>query len=686
MRTSLFCAVLLCGSLAGTAPAAAQSRGFQLNRFEPTPAGEWSFFVDHPWYSSQRYFAAGLTFNYGHNPLIIGMASSDGAFTAQGALIAHQLIGHVDLAGSVLDRLLFSVSLPVTLLERGDDATAGRFGVALVSTAAVGDPRLGVMFRMYGDPYRDAFSLNLGAYLWAPINGSYTFPEQTGDQGVRFMPKIVLGGLSHRVLWSFTGGFYYRPRAALGALPQGLGNSVGPELQLGFALAYADTKRRFSIGPEILVHTDALDGNAFRVQHTNLEALLGIHTNIARVFQISAAGGVGVLRGAGTPDARALLRLAYAPIRKEVPKDRDKDGVPDAEDACPGKPGLRTGNPDTNGCPVLPDGDQDGVFDAQDLCPEEPAGKSPDPERPGCPLADRDGDGITDNNDQCVSEPAGLRPDMTKPGCPVRDSDADGVFDDEDQCPAIPAGPNKSATRKGCPDTDRDADGIFDGEDQCPTEPIGLSPDPQRRGCPLPDRDRDQAPDAVDACPDQPGALSPDPKQNGCPGLVEVKADQIVIKEQVFFATNKATVLKKSFALLDAVAYTMKTLPSIKKVRVEGHTDNKGKAERNTALSEQRASSVMQYLIDKGVASERLQAKGFGPTQPIADNKSGAGRAANRRVDFRILEPPQAGAATTPSAQGQPAPAPTVNPAPQPAPDADAGSSKSSKKRRHRKR
>ena len=76
--------------------------------------------------------------------------------------------------------------------------------------------------------------------------------------------------------------------------------------------------------------------------------------------------------------------------------------------------------------------------------------------------------------------------------------------------------------------------------------------------------------------------------------------------------------------------------PQVKKVRIEGHTDNTGAADFNTKLSQGRAKAVRDYLVKKGVAADRLEAKGFGPTQPIGDNKTAAGREANRRVEFEI--------------------------------------------------
>jgi OOP family OmpA-OmpF porin len=112
-----------------------------------------------------------------------------------------------------------------------------------------------------------------------------------------------------------------------------------------------------------------------------------------------------------------------------------------------------------------------------------------------------------------------------------------------------------------------------------------------------------------------------------------------VILKQVFFATNKDTILKTSYPVLDAVATALKAFPHIKKVRVEGHTDNQGKADYNTDLSDRRAKSVMAYLIVKGVEATRLDAKGYGPSKPLADNKTVKGRSLNRRVDFLIVDP-----------------------------------------------
>ena len=664
--------LLLLGLLAGlfmSHSSQAQNRGFQINRYEPTAAGEWSFMVDHPWYSSMRYFAAGITLDYAHNSLIFGLVRPDGSLTQRQSILTHQLTGHIDLAGSFLDRVLITASLPITFLERGD--ASNLTSVTAASGAYVSDPRIGAMVRIFGQPYGSAVSLSAGGQLWVPLRAfTDSIPEQGSDKQVRGLLRLALGGLSHHVLWSATLGTLIRSQAQLGdpnEISDPTGRTATHELQIGGAVAYADLERRFSIGPEIAVAT-AMSDKIFRQYSTSLEILGGIHYNIASLIDIGVAGGAGILRQPGTPDARVLFRLAYAPMRKPAPTDRDHDGVADKEDRCPDEPQGPTPDPERPGCPAR-DRDNDGVYDSEDRCPDTARGPHPDPNRPGCPASDRDGDGVFDPQDQCPDTAQGQTPDPARPGCPASDRDGDGVFDPQDLCPDQPQGKLPDPARPGCPAGDKDGDGVLDPEDLCPETPAGGMPDPNRRGCPTPDRDRDLVPDALDACPDQPGAPDPDPKKNGCPTkLIEVRSGQIIIKQQVFFDYKKDTIQKKSFPLLQAVADTLNTLPQIKKVRIEGHTDNIGGPDYNLGLSTRRAQSVMRWLVAHRVDSGRLLAEGYGETRPIADNKTKEGQAKNRRVDFIIIDPPQEGSQMSAPAQVTPAATPAPTQATQEAP------------------
>jgi outer membrane protein OmpA-like peptidoglycan-associated protein len=117
----------------------------------------------------------------------------------------------------------------------------------------------------------------------------------------------------------------------------------------------------------------------------------------------------------------------------------------------------------------------------------------------------------------------------------------------------------------------------------------------------------------------------------------EVTQEQIKLKEKVEFQTDSAVLADSSKGLLDEVVQVMKDHPEIEHVRVAGHTDSEGKRKHNQKLSDERAASVKQYLVDHGVAADRLSSKGYGQDRPIADNKTEAGRAENRRVEIHIL-------------------------------------------------
>lgn len=119
--------------------------------------------------------------------------------------------------------------------------------------------------------------------------------------------------------------------------------------------------------------------------------------------------------------------------------------------------------------------------------------------------------------------------------------------------------------------------------------------------------------------------------------LVKIVENKIQVKQQVHFATNKATILADSYLLLDQVIDAI-IRANLKRTRVEGHTDNVGGKERNKKLSVERAQSVMDYLVKNGIDPKKVEADGFGDTRPVAPNLTARGRELNRRVEFVILE------------------------------------------------
>ena len=308
------------------------------------------------------------------------------------------------------------------------------------------------------------------------------------------------------------------------------------------------------------------------------------------------------------------------------PMDSDGDGVPDYLDMCPNTPSAAYGLIDTLGCPL--DTDSDGVYDYLDLCPNTPIEARGYVDANGCTL-DSDGDGVPDYLDQCPNTPVEARGYIDERGCPL-DSDGDGVYDYIDECPNTPAEAVGFVDERGC-ELDSDGDSVPDWKDQCPNTPVEARGYIDSVGCEL-DTDGDGVPDWKDECPTVAGL----DYNKGCP---EVKKEiRNLLKKAmqgIQFETGKAIIKPVSFPLLNQIAqHFVENTNFI--IEVQGHTDNVGKEDYNLKLSDARANSVMEYLVKQGVPQERISAKGYGLTRPIEDNKTKAGRAKNRRVEFDI--------------------------------------------------
>jgi OOP family OmpA-OmpF porin len=248
-------------------------------------------------------------------------------------------------------------------------------------------------------------------------------------------------------------------------------------------------------------------------------------------------------------------------------------------------------------------------------------GKKPLPPPPA-PI-DSDGDGLTDDIDQCPVAPAN-----TPDGCPIPDTDGDGVLDNVDECPQ-----QAGTLANGCPDLDPDKDSVLLPEDKCP-DVVGIPPD----GCPDPDPDKDGIPLPDDKCPDQPETVNNYDDRDGCPDEIPevVKKFTGVIKG-IQFDFGKSTIRKQSYQLLNDAAKVLTDHPTLR-LEISGHTDHIGTRERNLELSSARAESVKEYLVAQGIEASRLVTRGAGPDEPVADNKTKAGQAENRRIEFKMIQ------------------------------------------------
>ena len=447
------------------------------------------------------------------------------------------------------------------------------------SGATTGDIGLGALVPILA-PNAKAPGFAARAGLRLPTGGDYT-----GAAGAQLALAAVAGGHADRLGWNANLGVALGGGEQLGDLD--LGNSLDPGLGLNLRVADA-----MLVGAEVTSKLTLAGGlGPFNKNPTegHLYAQYGGKHGIAA----TAGAGTGLVAGVGAPDLRLFLLLSYHTEGVPPVYDHDADGILDESDAC-----------------VLEAEDVDGFQDED-----------------GCPDLDNDQDGLLDTADQCPRQPEDMDSFKDEDGCPDPDNDGDRVLDSEDECPAEPG----TVATRGCPDAD--ADEVVDSVDMCISEPGPAS----TRGCP--DADGDRVPDKADACPNEPADPRIDPaRSDGCPSKVVVGRNRIEILEKIQFETGKSKIRSVSFGLLDLIVKVLQDYPDIRLVEVAGHTDNTGPEATNMKLSQARAEAVMVYFAQHGVDASRLVARGYGPSRPLADNGSDEGRAANRRVEFVILE------------------------------------------------
>ncbi|MEP7123802.1 MAG: OmpA family protein [Byssovorax sp.] len=594
---------LALGALAltvGTRAAHAQ-QGFSIARFSPSPAGDRLLSIPSPYAAGEPLIEgfplhAALYVDYAHDPLVLRGATSG---QDRGAIVSDQAIFHLAAAMALAGRVTFDIDVPLAF-QAGSAPSGKGYSFAAPAGAAVGDVRLGARFTILGK-YFDRFQLAASISVLVPSGDPAAY---AGDGGGRVAPQIIAGGRFDRLVWSSAVGVIAGPKHVFANITQGttLTWGAGAGVLLG-------ESRLLQIGPEL---TGSVTLDDVQSRTTSVELLLGARRRFAGNFEVGLGAGVGLSRGVGTPNFRAVGLLAYSPEVLDKRPDRDHDGIADGDDACPDVPGDVDGDPAKNGCPdrkraLLGDRDFDGVPDVEDACPASPGNPSPDPRQNGCPPTPRDADG-------------------------------DGVRDAEDACPTVVGPPDPDPSKNGCPlpPKDSDGDGIPDLRDACPDSPGKASPDPAQNGCPG-DQDGDGIRDDRDACPAEKGPVTADPTTTGCPKEVRVTGEAIVLLHQVEFDTGTAKIRRGSAGILDEVAGVLRQHAEIAAAEVQGHTDNRGDEKLNTALSQARAEAVQKALIKRGIDAARLSAKGYGPTRPAFANLTTEGRQKNRRVEIKIL-------------------------------------------------
>jgi len=521
-------------------------------------------------------------------------------------LVADRVGGTVSASWTLGRRVGLSLELPFVVHQARPSASPAVSVVPLqgLTTTLAGDLRVSGRYGLLRAA-RHHVDLAVDLAVTAPTGGAVDY---AGEAGWTAAPGLAVSKAIDPRL-----GIAANVGATLREESVRFGRSIGSEAAYGIGVrwraASAPAAVQLALGGFVpLSSSDA----SFEAP---LECLAGGTYRLLSRLELFGGAGAGLLKGWGVPDWRVFAGIRAAP--RPLTPDADGDGIDDDLDLCPDAAGPS----DARGCPVPDrdrDGDSDGVADRWDACP---AAAGP-PENRGCPDTDIDADGIVDRLDGCAAAPG---PTENK-GCPDTDADGDGIIDRLDEC----RGRAGLAAFKGCPEPDADGDGIPDSSDACPKE----AGPREAKGCAIRDTDGDGVPDHLDACPGEAGPAN----EKGCPAkaMVVETARGIETSETVRFLVASDIIGRESFPLLDRLAEFLRLKPV--RIRIEGHTDQEGKADYNLDLSRRRAAAVLRALADRGVPSERMTSEGFGASRPLSSDRSEKARALNRRVAFVIVD------------------------------------------------
>ena len=567
------------------------SQAQDVQNFRPA-AGTWNYLsVEGARVAKHLEFVPSLVVNFARQPLVT--LDEDGE--VKDSFVENLLYGDLILTLGLSDYFELSIDAAGALVDGERVAESGDDGVQPA------DMRVTPKVRIFGLDNDKGFGMALAVPVSIPTGNHDAY---VGARKVTPIPKLILEGRGDGFAFAVNFGVKLR-----------IGSDEVENLPLKHEAVYG-VGGGFDLGSEDVVLITELFGAAAitdvddKDTHPNpMEAMLGLRIFTDPGPVITLGIGAGLINGYGSPKYRGLFGFAFHDRRY----DSDNDGILDKVDSCKEIPEDKDGFEDDDGCPE-PDNDRDEVLDLEDRCPLVPEDIDGFQDDDGCPDEDNDGDGFPDKSDKCPNEPENINQWLDTDGCPdeIPDTDGDGVKDPDDKCPQEP----------------EDVDGFQDDD-----------------ACPDPDNDNDRIPDVNDKCPMDPEVYNQFEDEDGCPDqkddkpvLVKVTKKKIEILEKVFFKTNKAVIKPESFEVLNQVAEVLVRYTYIKRLRVEGHTDDKGRDAYNLKLSQARADSVREYLINQGVEEERLEAVGYGETTPIDDNKTKEGRANNRRVEFTIVD------------------------------------------------
>jgi outer membrane protein OmpA-like peptidoglycan-associated protein len=583
--------------------------GIDAQRFKPSIGLKGMVVTDTSETLEPLDFGAFLYLHYDKDPFVSVDDSGN-----EDKILGNVFYGDALFTIAIIKNLEMGIVLPFSMYSSSDSS------VTNVSKVSLGDIRLGLKYALPGMMIK-----NLG--IGFTLNGYFPTgdPESfNSSDGVNIQPGFLLDYRFDKFLLAFNVSYMMKlSDAKMGNIEQN--DEVG--FRIGGKYSITDD---FEAMLELFGAFQAT--NAFKLkEETPLELMLTANYYLGDI-KFNAGGAIGLVSGVGTPLFRVIVGVGY--VKREG--DSDKDGLSDKNDKCPNKAEDKDGFEDTDGCPDL-DNDKDGILDAQDKCPMDAEDIDKFEDEDGCPDLDNDNDGIADTDDKCPDVAETVNSFEDTDGCPdevpILDADKDGIVDAQDKCPNDAEDKDGFEDEDGCPELDNDKDGILDAQDKCPLEAETVNGFEDEDGCP------DKKPELV---------------------KINVETKKIEILEKVFFNTASSKINPNSYELLKKVATIINENKDIKKIVVEGHTDDLGNATTNKNLSQRRAQSVVEFLVKEKVSKKRLSAKGYGEEKPIVpvvglikklkdkkikkeekeeiETKLDKNRSMNRRVEFTIIK------------------------------------------------
>lgn len=610
-RTTRYGAPLLLGSLGLLPTARAADSSLNAQRFRPSPDGRAFIGVEDSTLPDDG-FGGSFLFNYAKDPLVYRLDDGSGETRLSGS------VGTFDVTALYTFRpVRVAVTMPFHLADGSDVVTGG---------VRAGDLRLDakatILDRGDGGP-----GLAADVDLSLPTGAQ---DKWLGDVGAGF------GG---RVIASYGRTLVASANLGVRATP---GVELLPDLRwgnrltwgIGGSLPITEGLRAIAeIDGEQALGTDAPIGT------TPIEWRVGAHYLPMRSLVVTAAGGAGVTRGIGAPDLRLIAGVAWVPAPKRASApggaDRDGDGIGDAVDLCPDQPEDRNGRNDADGCP-------DAGLTPTRLEIKDPVGAR-----------------IAGANLEIVSGPesgkyvlgSGEVTRSLRPGTYMVRVWAEGY--------------EPFAGELRVPDADRH-EHSFTLKPALVGSPVEVSA-ADEQGRPLsalvtvigsPGRKFITGPDGVGTENLPPGSVELSIWSEGYQpervrievrrgatakvsvvlkeSRVKLTSERVEIRDKIFFEFDSAVIKSESFRILDDVTAVLVNHPEITLLEIQGHTDDQGADAYNLGLSDTRANAVRDYMIRSGVEPVRLQARGYGETDPLQPGASVEAREANRRVVFAI--------------------------------------------------